>query len=132
MYIAPLYFFKKTIFLPKVFFITAIFQFIISFFMVKYFGIWGAVWAILCVKPIQLLMMYYESNKIFRFTFNSAKLIWLPLLYSVIVITANYFLKDINYYLINSVSLVAVCLLIFFVYRNKIFSSVDFMVKKYL
>lgn len=132
MYIAPLYFFKKTIVLPKVFFITAVFQFIISFFMVKYFGLWGAVWAILLVKPIQLIIMWYESNKIFKFSFNPVKLIYLPLIYSILVITTNYFLKDLNYYLINSISFITVCLLIFFVYKNEIFSSLDFLKKKYL
>ena len=132
MYIAPLYFFKKTIILPKVFFITAVFQFIISFFMVKYFGLWGSVWAILLVKPIQLIIMWYESNKIFKFSFNPVKLIYLPLIYSILVISTNYFLKDLNYYLINSISFISVCLLIFFVYKNEIFSSLDFLKKKYL
>ncbi|GDX52933.1 hypothetical protein LBMAG27_19800 [Bacteroidota bacterium] len=132
MYIAPVYFFKKTIILPKVFFITAVFQFTISFFMVKYFGLWGAVWAIALIKPIQLVMMWYESNKIFKFSFNSMKLIFLPLAYCILVIATNYFLSGYNYYIINSFGLFIVCVLIFLVYRNEIFDSFSFIKKKYL
>ncbi len=132
MYIAPAYYFKKTFMLPKVFLITAIVQVVVSFFFVKYFGLWGAAWSLLVVKPVQLFLMYWESEKVFHFTFNKIKMIFLPLAYSVLVIVLNYFTTNLNYYIVNSIGFATACLLIFFVYRTEIFSSIDFFKKKYL
>jgi O-antigen/teichoic acid export membrane protein len=88
---APLMYFKKTRALPKVFFYSSIFQIIVSIVLIHYFGLIGAVWANFLVKPVQVIIMYNESRKVFDYKLNPWKLIYLPIIYITVVVVSELF-----------------------------------------
>ncbi|MFN3939997.1 MAG: lipopolysaccharide biosynthesis protein [Chitinophagales bacterium] len=79
-------FYKKTIALPRVLFISSVIQIIAAVLLIQQFGIWGAVWSYVMVKPLQVILFWVEVRTLFAFQFNSYKIIWLPLFYSTFVI----------------------------------------------
>ena len=81
MFISPLFYFKHTRVLPKVFFLSAIIQAIMTYFLIRHFSLMGAVYANFLIKPIQALMLYYESRKIFTYRFNRWKIFYLPVIF---------------------------------------------------
>ncbi len=115
----PIYYFKKTNVLPRIFSISALIQIGSGILLVNYFGIWGAVWSYFLVKPIQLIFVWMESRKYFTFRFNSIKIIVMPLLYCIAVI---FLFQFTSYSLLikNIAQMVFAVLLIFIVYRNEI------------
>ncbi|MFI5171708.1 MAG: polysaccharide biosynthesis C-terminal domain-containing protein [Chitinophagales bacterium] len=82
----PLIYYKKTKALPRVLFISAVIQIISAILLVKYFGIWGAVWSYIMIKPVQVFFLWLESRRVFRFRFNMIKMIIIPVVYCVTVI----------------------------------------------
>lgn len=121
MYLMPVLFFKKTKVLPKVFFFSAVMQIIVSVLMIKQWGLAGVVWSVVITKPIQVVFLAFESRKIFHFTFNKIKLIVLPIIYLLIVILADMFLKEkINPTLLHAFEFVFAGGMIFLIYRNEI------------
>ena len=96
MYLAPIYFFKKTKVLPMVFFYAAIVQVVLSIVLIKYFGLWGAAWASFLSKLIQLAFIIPQSKKIFKFQFNSIKLIAMPTFFAGTLALLNLFTTDSN------------------------------------
>lgn len=125
MFLAPIFFFKKTKVLPKIFFFTAIFQIIISILLIKNFGLIGAVWATFFIKPIQVILLYIESRKIFKFKFNAVKLIYLPLFYIVMVIFSSIFLSEFNIIIVGSVQFLIMGLMIFLIYKNELKQTIE-------
>jgi len=89
--INPLYFFKKTKVLPKILAISAVIQIVSGILLIKYFGIWGAVWSYFLVKPLQLYFLWRESKKVFKFNFNIFKMVVMPFIYVLTVITLFQF-----------------------------------------
>jgi O-antigen/teichoic acid export membrane protein len=121
MYLIPVLFFKKTKILPKVFFFSAVIQIVVSVLMIKQWGLTGVVWSVLITKPIQVLLLGYESSKIFSFTFNKIKLFVLPVVYLLIVICGDIFLSEkINSFLLHAFEFVIAGGMIFLIYRNEI------------
>jgi O-antigen/teichoic acid export membrane protein len=120
MYHAPIMFFKKTKVLPKIYFFIAVFQIIISIIFIKYFDLIGAVYAVLIAKILQVLFTYFESRKIFKYSFNKVKLIWLPLISILIVIISEQFAFYINRMIIEAFQLIIIYSLVFIVYKNEI------------
>jgi O-antigen/teichoic acid export membrane protein len=96
LFLAPIFFFKKTSVLPKIYVFIAGIQIIMTYFLVKYFGLIGAAWSSFVVKIIQIIFLYFESKKIFNFNFNILKLVYLPLIYVLIVIISNFMLESSN------------------------------------
>ena len=125
LFLAPIFFFKKTKVLPKVFFFSAVFQIIISYLLIKNFGLPGAVWATFFIKPIQAMLLYIESRKIFKFKFNAMKLIYLPLFYIVMVIFSNIFLSGFNIIIVGSVQFVITGLMILLIYKNELKQTLE-------
>ncbi|HPS17139.1 MAG TPA: polysaccharide biosynthesis C-terminal domain-containing protein [Bacteroidales bacterium] len=120
LFLAPIYFFKQTKVLPKVFLFSAIFQIVSSAILVKYFGLMGAVWANFIIKPIQALFLYFESRKIFKFKFNKMKLIYLPLFFIIMVICSEILFYH-EYLLQKSICiLVITSFLIYIVYKKEL------------
>lgn len=119
LFLAPLFFFKKTKVLPKVFFISAAFQVIVSSLLVWKFGLMGAVWSNFLVKPVQALFLYFESRKIFRFKLNNWKIFYLPLIFIAVVITCQFFTNENNLLWFAAGQLVFSSVMVFFTYRKE-------------
>ena len=126
----PIYYFKKTNVLPRIFSISAIIQIVSGIVLVYYFGIWGAVWSYFLVKPLQLILVWMESRKYFTFRFNIVKIIVMPVIYCIAVIVLFQFT---NYSLLikNIAQMALAIILILVVYRNEI-KEVPGMVRKNL
>jgi O-antigen/teichoic acid export membrane protein len=122
LYLAPLFFFKKTKVLPKVFFISAAFQVIVSSLLVWKFGLMGAVWSNFLVKPVQALFLYFESRKIFRFKLNNWKIFYLPFIFIAVVIVCQFFTNERNLLWIATGQLVLSSIMVFFTYRKELVS----------
>lgn len=120
LFLAPIFFFKQTRVLPKIFFFSAIFQILISYLFIKNFNLVGAIWATFFIRPIQVVLLYIESRKIFKFRFNKTKLIYLPLSYIIMIVSSIVFLRQFNVVLIGSLQFVMTVLLIYLIYRSEL------------
>jgi len=122
MLLAPIFYFKKTKVLPKIFFFAAIFQIALSFFLVKQFGLIGAVWANFLIKPIQIIIVYFESRKIFHFKFNFVKQLYFPLFYIILVIVCEQVIRifNVNQYIIYTGESLIIFTIAYYLYRNEI------------
>jgi O-antigen/teichoic acid export membrane protein len=120
MFLAPIFYFKKTKVLPKVLFFTALFQILVSILLIKYFSLWGAVVASFAVKPFQALMLFIESRKIFKFKINRWKLFYLPVLFIIMIIGSEIFLGNYNRILIGILQFIVTGSLVISVYRREI------------
>ncbi|MEI7595166.1 MAG: polysaccharide biosynthesis C-terminal domain-containing protein [Bacteroidota bacterium] len=128
-FFSPILFYKKTKILPKIFFYTAIFQIIISIILIKNFQLIGAAWASFAIKPIQVLFLYFESRKIFKFKFNKIKLLYLPMFFIVMVV-ASELLFFRQYLLFKSIIIFFITsILIFFIYRKELLLFYNQLVK---
>jgi len=120
MFLAPIFYFKKTKVLPRVLFFTALFQIIVSIVLIKYFSLWGAVIANFAVKPFQALMLFIESRKVFTFRINKWKLVYLPVLFIIMILGSEIFLKDYNRILIGVLQFMVTGTLVISVYRREL------------
>jgi len=120
MFLAPLMFFKRTKVLPRVFAISAFFEVIAAIFMIQWFGLMGAVWVNFMVKPLQALLLYFESRKIFHFKFNRWKIIYLPVIFMTVVIVSEIFITDQTRILFHSGQLVVSIILVWFKFRHEL------------
>jgi O-antigen/teichoic acid export membrane protein len=120
MFMAPIYYFRKTKVLPKIFLFSAIFQVISSVLLVRYFGIMGAVWANFLIKPVQALLVYSESRKIFAFRFNRWKIFYLPAIFIMIGITFEISATSDTRLWFYTGQLAISILLVMFAYRNEL------------
>jgi O-antigen/teichoic acid export membrane protein len=119
-FLTPVYLFKKTAVLPKMYFITAILQIILSIVLIRYYGIWGAVAVNLIIKIVQNLFLYLASRKFFSFKFNMFKFVWLPLIVTLAVIGSEYFLSRHNLHFIRFSQMIFSYLLVYIFYRNEV------------
>lgn len=120
MYLAPIYFFKRTSVLPRLYLVISIVQLLLEIVLIKYFGLWGAVWALLIIKPLQALVLYTESRKLFGFSFNKTKLIGLPVMYSAAVIVLELLLGDsMNRILLHAIELAVAVIAVAALYKQE-------------
>ncbi len=129
MLVNPVFYFKHTKVLPRVLFISAVIQVVAGIIMIKYFGIWGAVWSYFLVRPIQVLVLWWEVKTIFSFKFNAVKMIWMPVLQAAIIIGMFYW-NPVNAWLAPVSQLVLAVLLILIVFRNELKSMPGLVLKK--
>jgi O-antigen/teichoic acid export membrane protein len=120
LFLAPIFYFKKTRVLPRVFLFSAIFQIVVSSLLVWRFGLMGAVWSNFLVKPFQALLLYSESRKIFTFRFNTWKIIWLPLIFIAVVILSQLFTTPANLLWMAGAQLLFAGALVWVTYRNEL------------
>jgi O-antigen/teichoic acid export membrane protein len=97
IYSFPLLAKKRSDLLTRAFAYSAIVQLVLTVIGVKYFGLWGAVWASLFTKPFQILFMYLQSRKVMHLNLSIRKQIILPLSVSVIVLFVFLILKQDEY-----------------------------------
>lgn len=119
-FLTPIYLFKKTKVLPKIYLYTAVIQIVISIFLIKYFGIWGAVASNLITKIIQNIFLYFAARKFFNFKFNSLKFVWLPLIVTIVVISSEYFLTKHNLHYIRLSQMIFCYFMVYIFYRNEV------------
>lgn len=122
LFLAPLFFFKKTKALPRVFFFSAIFQILICSLLVWKFGLMGAVWSNFLVKPVQALFLYLESRKIFTFRLNNWKIFYLPITVIILTIICQFFINDQNLIWFAAAQLILSSTLVFATYRKELLS----------
>ncbi len=118
-FLTPIYLFKKTSVLPKMYLITAFLQIIISIVLIKHFGIWGAVAANLITKVIQNLLLFLASRKFFKYEFNVFKFIWLPLIVTLVIISSEYFVTVSSMHIIRLAQMAFSYLMVYIFYRNE-------------
>jgi O-antigen/teichoic acid export membrane protein len=123
IYYLPIYFFKKTKSLPWIFFFAALIQIPLTIILVKQYGLWGALWAAVLTKPVQAFFMYLESRKLIQFTYNRMKMIGMPVLYSIMVICGEIYLKSINQYLLHLAEMIITTAIIFLLFRKELVKS---------
>ena len=123
-------FFKKTYKLLIINIIVAILQIVFDFILIKLYGIWGAIAVFVVIKPIQIWLMYRESKKFFKIKFNFFKILFLPLIYTILIITIQLLFPNKNLFLRNSIICFFTYLLIFWVFRNEIKLTFEKYVKK--
>ncbi len=122
LFLAPLFFFKKTKALPRVFLFSAIFQILTCSFLVWKFGLMGAVWSNFLVKPVQALFLYLESKKIFRFRLNNWKIFYLPILVIILTLIGQFFINEKNLLWFAAGQLLVSFSLVFATYRKELLS----------
>jgi len=120
LFLAPLFFFKNTKVLPKVFFFSAVFQIVVSSLLVYRFGLMGAVWSNFLVKPVQAFFLWLESRKIFTFRLNIWKIFYLPLIFICTVIFSEFFTNNGNRLWFGAGQLLVSLALVWFTYRNEL------------
>jgi O-antigen/teichoic acid export membrane protein len=123
VYLLPIYFFKKTKSLPWVFFFSALIQIPLTIVLVKNYGLWGALWSAILNKPVQVFFMYLVSRKLIHYTYNWLKMIALPVLYSVMVICGEVYLKSLNPFLLHFFEMIISTAIIFLLFRKELMTS---------
>lgn len=121
MFQTPVLFTKKTRILPLTFFITAIIQIALSIVLVPRFGIWSMVWLSFLIRPLQTIIQYFFSRKIYSFHFNIIKFIVLPAVACIEILLTNFLLPWPVLY-INIVNVLFCGLFTVIIYRNEILS----------
>ncbi len=120
MFLAPLFYFKKTKVLPKIFFYSAVIQVIMSSTLVWKFGLMGAVIANFLIKPVQAFFLYIESRKVFTYNLNMWKLIYLPLVAIVSGFMLFVFIPDKTGIIPGCIQFGITAVLIYFTYRKEL------------
>ena len=117
---APLMYFKKTKALPRIFMLSAVFQVAVSIGLISVFGLIGAVWANLLVKPVQILLMYIESRKVFDYRINMWKLVYLPVIFISMVLFTETVCTDGKRLLVEVGHLILAVVMVALVYRKEL------------
>jgi O-antigen/teichoic acid export membrane protein len=120
MFLAPLMYFKNTKALPRVFLISAIFQVGAGLVLIHFFGLMGAVWTNFLVKPLQALLMFLASRKVFRFRVNQWKIFWLPVIFIALVLISESFATRETRMTIQAGQFLVTLILVLTVYRKEI------------
>ncbi|MDP1623755.1 MAG: oligosaccharide flippase family protein [Bacteroidales bacterium] len=120
MFLAPLMYFKRTAALPRVFIISAIFNVVAGIILIHYFGIIGAVWTNFMVKPLQALLMYLESRKVYSFKLNAWKIFYTPIIYIAVVIVTEIFTPAELKFIAQIGQFILALILIYFAYRKEV------------
>jgi O-antigen/teichoic acid export membrane protein len=130
MFLAPLMFFKKTSALPRVFFISAIFDILTGILLIKYFGLMGAVWTNFMVKLVQALLMYLECRKVYTFKLNPWKIFYTPGIFIMIVLVSETLAPANLKFQIEVGQLIAAMLLVYFAYRKELVPLISKILRK--
>jgi len=124
LFLAPVFYFKKTKLLPRVFFYSAVIQIIMSSLLVWKFGLMGAVFSNFLIKPIQAFFLYYESRKFFTYHLNHWKLIYMPLVVILTGLLLYVFLPDKTGIIPGSIQFILTAVLIYVTYKKELLQLV--------
>ncbi|HRD39166.1 MAG TPA: hypothetical protein PLC65_11075, partial [Bacteroidia bacterium] len=110
---------KRKKILLKIFGISAAFQLAITYFVVKDYGLMGAIYTGLVIKVLQIILSYLFTKNIFRYEFNGMKIIGIPFLYLALNVALFYFHPEYSFTLY--IAQLAVFSIIFFlIFNNEI------------
>jgi O-antigen/teichoic acid export membrane protein len=130
MLTAPIYYFKRTRSLPRIFLFSALFQIACSIILIKYFGLIGAVWTNFLVKPVQAFFLFLESRKIFTFKVNKWKILYLPVIYIGFVIISEAFATNATRFYIEIGQFITSVILVWFAYRRELVPFLSKLIRK--
>jgi len=120
MFLAPLMYFKKTVALPRVFFISAVFNVLVGIVLIRYFGLIGAVWTNFMVKPLQAFLMYIECRKVYTFRLNAWKIFYTPVIFIVIVLISETLAPAHFKFQVETGQFLVAIVLVYFAYRKEL------------
>jgi len=120
LFLAPIFYFKKTRILPKVFFYSAVIQVAMSSLLIWRFGLMGAVISNFLIKPVQAFFLYTESRKIFQFELNKWKLFYLPTLIIITGLILYILSPDKTGVIPGLIQLVITSALVYITYRKEL------------
>jgi O-antigen/teichoic acid export membrane protein len=118
-YMATILFSKNMKVLLKIFGIAAVFQIVITWFMVKYFGLLGAIYAGLATRLLQVVFSMLFTSKVFTYHFNYFKIIVIPVIYLVLNVAQFLLFQQYNIWL-YALQLVIFGILLYCVFKNEI------------
>ncbi|MCX6277419.1 MAG: oligosaccharide flippase family protein [Bacteroidetes bacterium] len=118
----PLYYLKKTIYLPGVFFVSTIINILLNIFLIPIFGIWSLIISSALSKIIQTTFISVISLKHFPIQYNWAKIIILPVVFFLLMVGATLvqLWNPINFYLLWLIPSVVISILMYFSYKKQI------------
>lgn len=129
-FLAPIYYYKRTKVLPKIYLYTSILQIILSIIFIRIWGLWGLVWSTLLIKILQNIFLYLEAKRIFSFHFNRLKMVYLPILVIIIVSLSEYFFVGYSLFWKHITQLLFSTFLVLSVYRHEVFNLGTLFVKR--
>jgi O-antigen/teichoic acid export membrane protein len=106
--------------LPKIFGIAAIIQIVMSIILIKYFGLMGAIISMILIKPVQILLTFWQTKKFFTFSYSANKMIFMPMIYFVIFVGFEIITFKYNHMVLYWIELALSGLLVLFFFRNEI------------
>ncbi|MEI6764110.1 MAG: oligosaccharide flippase family protein [Bacteroidota bacterium] len=130
MYYSSILYLKKTKKIAKINLYTLIFQIIVSTVLIMKFGLSGAFWAFLLVKPFQTLVYYFETKKMFRYNMNYKKQMIVPFVYTAFALVLFPFYFKYNIHVLNFIQLVFMWSITFLVYKNEIINFYKTLIQK--
>lgn len=118
-YLATILYSKNIKILLKIFGLSAFFQLVVTYFVVRNYGLMGAIYTGLGVKLVQIVLSYLFTKSIFRYEFNAMKIIGIPLIFLAVNVTLFYFHPEysVTLYLAQLAGFGA---LFFLIFRNEI------------
>ncbi|MDD4215642.1 MAG: polysaccharide biosynthesis C-terminal domain-containing protein, partial [Bacteroidales bacterium] len=132
IYFTSIMYLKKTKRIAKINLYTSIIQIVVSVVLIKQFGLSGAFWAFMVVKPVQTLIFYLEIKKLFKYNMNYTKQVFIPLVYVALAIILYPFYFTFNIHILNLIQLTVIWTITFLVYKNEIINLIRyFFLKKH-
>jgi len=119
-YLMPVYYFEKTRKLPWVFLKSTSIQIVLIIIGVKYFGIMGAAIVFMLSGFIQLYFLKIESEKVFKFTFNHKKMIYLPLIYIALSLVIEAIAVKTQLPFLRFSEFIIAIIMVFYLYKPEI------------
>lgn len=120
LYLAPLFYFKRTDLVAKSFVFMTVVQIILTAILLYYFKFNGILMAYIFAKPFQIIFVYFESKKFVKLPIIVMKQIVLPLILCTIVLGLQLFIKDNQVLFYNPLLGLIMLLITAFFYRNEI------------
>jgi O-antigen/teichoic acid export membrane protein len=127
---APLVYFKQTKVLPRILLIGSVLQIITGIILINYMGLIGAALANFIGKPIQALLMFRESRKVFAYKFNIWKLVLLPIIFSVVVLCSEVFITNSSRIFFISGQFLLAAGMVWIIYRKELIAFLRVQLKR--
>ncbi|MBL7935024.1 MAG: lipopolysaccharide biosynthesis protein, partial [Bacteroidia bacterium] len=120
IYLAPLFYYKRTDLVAKSFVFATIVQIIITYILIIFLGFNGIIISYIVSKPFQILFVYRESRRLVYIPINIMKQIVLPIFLCIIVFSLQLIIKDNQVMYYNPMVGCIILLVTIFFYRNEI------------
>jgi O-antigen/teichoic acid export membrane protein len=118
-YMSTILFSKKLSVLLKIFGIASVFQIILTWFMVGYWGLMGAIYAGLATRIAQIVLCMMLTGGVFTYRFNYFKIVTIPFIYIAFNVVQFLLHPEYNLWL-YVIQLVLFGILFYAVFRNEI------------